>query len=263
MPSLSPVTIGTAWTLVQAGPFTGRVSNIGANRVFLRVATSMPTGAGGSTLDAMTYIQLAAGESLYAYAHHLPAIVQLDPEIIQVSSPPLSLLTDRGGDYTRIRVDPDQTSFWQGHQYRTFRELNIATGQTAVLRVNVPVNAVLYDVSLVLDAGSIRLRTLSGGTEGGTFGTPVPVLRKNTMTDCPNIPAQVSVSTGGTHTGGTDIDVIRLVVAGATAQQTSVGSKPFDQRGVGPGVYYWRLENIGNSAATGVFSGWWEERPPI
>ena len=25
------------------------------------------------------------------------------------------------------------------------------------------------------------------------------------------------------------------------------------------GTYYWRLENISNATATGVFSGWWAE----
>ena len=27
----------------------------------------------------------------------------------------------------------------------------------------------------------------------------------------------------------------------------------------GVGTYYWRLENISNNTATGVFSGWWAE----
>jgi hypothetical protein len=175
---------------------------------------------------------------------------------------PSVLYTDGGfGPYSRLRVDVDQTSFWQGLQYRSFREINIPSGTTEVIKVVVPVNTVLFDVSLTLDASSVRLRTLSGGTAGGTFGTILPVLRKSTMTDTPVILAQNSLSSGGTHSGGSDIDVIRLVVAGATAQQSSVGSKPYDQRGVGPGTYYWRLENIGNAAATGVFSCWWEERP--
>ncbi|MNG29439.1 hypothetical protein D3C84_1148650 [compost metagenome] len=59
--------------------------------------------------------------------------------------------------------------------------------------------------------------------------------------------------------GGTVIDIVRIVAANATAQQTSVGSKAFDQRGVGAGTYYWRLENISNATATGTFSGFWAE----
>lgn len=181
--------------------------------------------------------------------------IAVDAELEEIAR-----LYAEGGPYARLRVDPDQTSFWEGLQYRTFREISIASGTTAVFKVVVPVDTVLYDVSLTLDAGAIRLRTVSGGTEGGTFSTPLPILRKNTMTDAPNIPAQNAITTGGTHTDGTDIDVIRLVVAGATAQQSSIGSKAYDQRGVGPGTYYWKLENISNSTATGVFSAFWEER---
>ena len=261
MPSLAPITVTTAWIAVQAGPFTGRISNLSGVQLYVRVATALPTGLEGSVpLTSGMSVQLAAGETLYARAYSSAGTIQVDPELIMVASPPLVLMTDQGGDYARLRVDLDQTSFWQGRQYRTFRELNIPTGATSVFKVVVPVNTVLFDVSLTLDAGAIRMRTVLGGTEAGTFGTPLPIIRENAMTDAPNIPAQNVVTTGGTHTGGTEIDVIRLVAAGATAQQTSVGSKAYDQRGIGPGSYYWKFENISNAAATGAFTSFWEER---
>lgn len=261
MPSLAPVAITSAWVAVQSGPFTGRISNLSGAQLHVRVATSLPTGLDGAVpLSVGMSVQLAAGETLYARAYDRAGAIQVDPELITVASPPLNLMTSKGGPYARLRVDPDQTSFWEGLQYRTFREISIASGMTAVFKVVVPVNTVLYDVSLTLDAGAIRLRTVAGGTEGGTFSTPLPILRKNNMSDSPNIPAQNVITTGGTHSDGTDIDVIRLVVAGATAQQSSIGSKAYDQRGVGPGTYYWKLENISNSTATGVFSAFWEER---
>lgn len=261
MPSLSPITVTPAWVAVQSGPFTGRISNLSGAQLYVRVATELPTDlAGAVPLTVGMSVQLAAGETLYARAYDRSGAIQVDPELITVASPPLNLMTSKGGQYARLRVDPDQTSFWEGLQYRTFREISIPQGTTAVFKVVTPVNTVLYDVSLTLDAGSVRLRTMTGGTEGGTFNTPLPILRKNTMTDAPVIPAQNIITTGGTHTGGTDIDIIRLVAANATAQQSSVGSKAYDQRGVGPGTYYWRLENIGNGAATGIFSSFWEER---
>lgn len=67
----------------------------------------------------------------------------------------------------------------------------------------------------------------------------------------------------GTYTiaGFGPSDVIRLVVANASGQASSVGSAHDDSRGVGPGTYYWVLENFGNGAATGVFSSFFEERP--
>ena len=261
MPSLAPVAVTPAWVAVQSGPFTGRISNLSGAQLYVRVATSLPTSLSGAVpLTAGMSVQLAAGETLYARAYDRPGAIQVDPELITVASPPLNLMTSKGGQYARLRVDPDQTSFWEGLQYRTFREISIPQGTTSVFKVVVPVDTVLYDVSLTLDAGAIRLRTVAGGTEGGTFSTALPILRKNTMTDAPVILAQNIITTGGTHSGGADIDVIRLVAANATAQQSSVGSKAYDQRGVGPGTYYWKLENISNSAATGVFTAFWEER---
>lgn len=219
MPSLAPVAINSAWVAVQSGPFTGRISNLSGAQLYVRVATELPASLSGAVpLTVGTSVQLAAGETLYARAYDRPGAIQVDPELITVASPPLNLMTSQGGQYARLRVDPDQTSFWEGLQYRTFREISIPQGTTAVFKVAVPVDTVLYDVSLTLDAGAIRLRTVAGGTEGGTFSTSLPILRKNTMTDAPNIPAHNAITTGGTQSGGTDIDVIRLVVAGSTAQ---------------------------------------------
>lgn len=263
MPSATPVIAGVQWTLVQQGPFSGRLTNLRGGVVFARVATSTPADdAGAVQVVASIDVFLAPGENLYARSYSNPVPVQVDPELVMVAHPPLVLMTNRGGDYARLRVDPDQTSFWEGKQYRTFYELNVPAGQSRVFKAVVGVNTVLFDVSLVLDSGSVRLRTVAGGTEGGSFSEALPIIRKNTMTDCPVVSSSNVLTTGGTLnlSGAIDIDRIRLVAANATAQQSSVGSKNFDQRGVAPGTYYWNLENFGSGAATGVFSGFWEER---
>lgn len=164
--------------------------------------------------------------------------------------------------YRRIKVDPGQTSFHDGREFRTFYEFNIPTGQSVYIQANVAVDSILYDVSCVVDSGAIRLTTQAGATGTGTYNVVQPIFPKNTMSirSQPIYPAANTLFRGGTgFTGGTTIDTIRIVAANATAQQTSVGSKAFDQRGVGVGTYYWRLENISNSAATGTFSGWWAE----
>lgn len=176
---------------------------------------------------------------------------------------PVDLYTSQTELYRRIKVDPGQTSFHEGREARTFYEFSIPAGTSIYLRVNVNVNTVLYDVSTVLDAGSVRLTTYAGATGTGVYGTPLPVITKNTMSIRKTpfyVPAnQVLTGVGVGITGGIPIDVVRIVAANATAQQTSVGSKEFDQRGVGVGTYYWRLENFGSGTATGVFSSWWAE----
>ena len=182
---------------------------------------------------------------------------------------PLDLLTSDDPTRRRFRVDVAQTGFFEGREFRTFKELNIAAGATLVMRVTVPVNTILQNVSMTLDAGSVKLRTVSGGTPAGTFSESLPIIPKNTMTGgkfpAPTLPlyaAQNSVASGGTSiTGGVDIDVIRIVVANASGQASSVGNAQDDYRGVGPGIYYWVFNNFGSGAATGVFSSFWEERP--
>lgn len=182
---------------------------------------------------------------------------------------PSDLMTSEREKYRAVRVDDGQTGFYEGRQFRTFREINIPAGNTLVFRVTTPVNTILQHVGLTLDGGSIRLRTLAGGTPTGTFSDPLPIIRKNTMTGgqfpAPPLPlyaAQNVIESGGTGiTGGIDIDVLRLVAAGATAQQSSIGNFSDDERGVAPGTYYWVLQNFSNGAATGVFTSFWEEQP--
>ena len=182
---------------------------------------------------------------------------------------PSDLLTSNRYKYRRIRVDLAQTGFFEGREFRTFKELNIPQGQTVVMRINVPVNTILQSVALTLDAGSVKLRTVAGGTPVGAFTENMPVIAKNTMTGgefpAPPLPLylpQDTVNYGATGlTGGVDIDVIRMVVANASGQAQTVGAAVDDSRGVGPGTYYWVFTNFGNGTATGVFSSFWEERP--
>ncbi len=179
------------------------------------------------------------------------------------------MVTSELEKYRRYRVDVGQTGFFEGREFRTFKEINIASGSTLVMRITVPVNTILQHVGLVLDAGSIKLRTVAGGTPTGSFSEALPIIRKNNMSGgaypAPPLPlyvAQNAVDSGGTAiTGGTDIDVLRLVVANSSGQASTVGGNQDDARGVAPGTYYWVFNNFGNSTATGVFSSFWEERP--
>ena len=106
---------------------------------------------------------------------------------------------------SRVRVDVAQTSFFEGREFRSFIELSIAQGATQVVKVVSPVDFVLFQQSLTVDAGGIRFAAVTGGTEGGSFSTSLPVIGKNRMTDrpLPYYDAQLTMATGGTHSGGT------------------------------------------------------------
>ena len=69
------------------------------------------------------------------------------------------------------------------------------------------------------------------------------------------------ITAGGTITGGTLTDVLRVVAANSTAQQMTAGSSSDAQRGYPAGTYYYKLENIGTGTVTGTYHSLWEERP--
>lgn len=173
------------------------------------------------------------------------------------------LYTSSTEGFRRLRVDAGQTGFFEGREFRTFYELNIATGSSAYIRFISPVDFIIFEQSLTLDAGGIRFTALTSATPSGTYSVNLPVIGKNRMASrkTPYYTPQATLATGGTATGGTVVELFRVVAANATAQQQTVLGAASTERGLPAGTYYLRLENIGNSAATGVYSLIWEERP--
>ena len=176
---------------------------------------------------------------------------------------PADLLTSDRERFRRMRVDVGQTGFFEGREFRTFREFSIASGASLFIKFTSPVDFVLFEQSLTVDAGAVRFTALTGATEATPFNTALPVIGKNRMAARPEpfYVAQVAVSADGAVTGGTAVEVFRVLSSNATAQQSTVGGANQSERGLPAGTYYLRIENIGNGAATGVYSLFWEERP--
>lgn len=173
------------------------------------------------------------------------------------------LYTSGTEGFRRLRVDTGQTGFFEGREFRTFYELNIATGTSVYIRFTSPIDFIIFEQSLTLDSGSVRFTALTGSTPGGTYSNVLPVVGKNRMVTrkAPFYLSQITISSGGTATGGTIVELFRVTAANATAQQQTVLGAASTERGLPAGTYYLRLENIGNSAATGVYTLIWEERP--
>lgn len=167
------------------------------------------------------------------------------------------------GTNPRIRVDVGEPSFFDGRQFRTFKRFDIALSAVYVIKAVVPVNVILYGLDLNLVSGEIRLETMAGGTEGGTFSETLPIFPRNTMTERPTpiYTPTVVLTAAGTHTGGTTLDELWVKTADNSNFRSSVGQAPGDERGVGPGTYYFRLNGI--AASTGIFKARWEERLAI
>lgn len=185
----------------------------------------------------------------------------------------LHYTSDELSGFERIKVDVAQTSFFEGREFRTFKELNIAVGSTLVIKVNSPVNTVVFGFGFDLDAGWMRCALKTGGTEGGTFNGPLPILAVNSMSAGsdhrddfgPNqdqvYSPVITMSSGGTHTGGVEHNVIRAKVGGNSQSASSTGVAPTDETGMPAATYYICITNLGNEAVTGVFRARWEERP--
>lgn len=171
------------------------------------------------------------------------------------------LFTNNSGEARRLRVDVAQTGFFLGTEFRSFYEFNIPANSNVALKFSCPVNFILFSQSLTVDAGSIKYTAELGGTETSPF-IALPIIGKNRMSTRPQpyYEAQATFGQGGLVSGGTIVDVARVVTSSATSQQVTVGGQQSDERGLPAGDYYIRLSNFSNGAATGVYSLFWEER---
>lgn len=175
--------------------------------------------------------------------------------------PPAKLMTDGDGNYSRLRVDVGQTGFFAGKEARTFYEFSIATGATQVIKVVAPVNTVLQTFGVELNIAEIRLELAIGGTEGGTFETALPIFKTNSMSTQSGYTPQVAMAVGGTHTGGTIVDLLTAFSGDKLKKSLASTASEVLPQGFPAGTYYIRIINTDGATATGIFRARWEERP--
>lgn len=178
------------------------------------------------------------------------------------------MTSDKLSDFSRVKTDAAQTSFFEGREFRTFKELNIAPSGSYVIRATVLDNIILTSLGVALDSGSLRLGTYVGGTPGGTFSEVLPRFNRNNMSVGPNRRVLLSPTTvlegGGTHADGTELDVLRIKVNANTNFAATVGGGTNDERGIATGVYYFRFLNLSaTDSVTGVWRAIWEERVAV
>jgi hypothetical protein len=137
--------------------------------------------------------------------------------------------------------------------------MNVGVGATAVLRFTAPVEFILHEQSFNLVQGYCRFSASAGGSAGGSW-TPIPVIGKNRMLSRPQpyYEAQCSIDTGGTHTGGTEVEVVRLRTSGNSNFASTVGGGVGSERGLPAGTYYLRFQNLESDTAIGVYTLMWE-----
>jgi hypothetical protein len=176
--------------------------------------------------------------------------------------PPNRLLSENGNSpYDRLKVTVGRSCFFAGRQRSTFYQYSIPTGETRVIKVVAGVDTLVQSFGATLNVAALRVELVSGGTEGGTFGTALPVLQTNTMTTVGEYTSQVTLAVGGTHSGGTIIDVLDLNAGTPARQAVAASATESEPIGFAPGTYYIRLVNTDGATATGIFKARWEERP--
>lgn len=176
--------------------------------------------------------------------------------------------SDRLGNFDRVKVDPAQTSFFEGREFLFAHEFSIGAGLTKVIKIVTLRPVIVQSFDLSIDDGTLRFTRKTGGTEGGSFSESITPQAVNSMVGPSDrrlyagVPfaSNTVVTAGGTLTGGTAFDVMRLRTSNATAQAVTVGKTDTDQVGVPAGTRYYVLENLGAGTVNGVLRVKWEER---
>ena len=175
--------------------------------------------------------------------------------------PPKLLMTDNDGAYARLRVDVGQTGFFAGREFRTFYEFSIASGATRIIKVTAPIDTIVQSFGAELDLAELRIELRYGGTEGGAFATSLPTFKTNSMSTASSYAGQVVMVTGGTHTGGTVVDLLTLYSGANQNKAVASSASENSPQGFPAGTYYIYLINTDGATATGIFRARWEERP--
>lgn len=164
---------------------------------------------------------------------------------------PTDLLVPSLGGERSLQTNSIDPFFERGRKLRTFAEIDLDDEAVQVFKVVIAKDTVLTGLDLIVTAGQLTLATQTGGTEGGTFDTTLPIVAVNTMSGVPAVPVaeRPVVTTGGTLAEGTTIDLFVVKAAvNANFAQSVRGSS--DERGVPAGTYYFVVTASG--ASTGV-----------
>lgn len=165
----------------------------------------------------------------------------------------------------RADVDSELASFYAGTQFRTFKEITLASGASLVVKMVRPVDLVLRKFAMRVNEGEMRCEIYRGATPGSMWSGTLPIIPKceAAVRPLPLYQSQCTLTSGGTFTGGELYDLMHVKTAGASGQSSTVGDEMSDTLGIpkdSVGIY--KFTNPGNASATCIFAMWWEEVVP-
>jgi len=165
------------------------------------------------------------------------------------------------GDGTHAVVSSGiaESAFYRGREFRTFYEFSIPTGQSLAIRTVIGANTIFQEFFLEIDSAKLKFEWFSGGTASGTWNNTFPVFRTNTTSNVDtSYSSQLVLTTGGTFTGGTKIDVFAL----DSGNKKSAGAAGAEghQVGLPPSTNFIKLTNTDGATCVGIFKAIWDER---
>lgn len=175
-------------------------------------------------------------------------------------SPMPNIATSRDKTFARIPVDPAQTSFFEGREFRIVRKISTPV----IYRFTSAVDFILSYQAFSIADGEYEFYAWreDNVTESGAWSNSVPILMKNISQEqlSPPYTSQVAINYGGTIAViDSDLyaDFAWLKTSSATAQKVSVSAQSIQGRYLSSGSYY--LQFIGTGS--GAYYLEWEERP--
>lgn len=158
--------------------------------------------------------------------------------------------------YARAKVDQGSTDFFLGREFRTYYELiQAASWTTFWLRVTATDDFNLLSQTVTLDSGAARVSVWLDATASGVW-TDIPAFGRNRMSDTPIETPFLTMSVGGSFTGGTEVDLLRVRTTSSIGNQTATNvSGDTDVRGLPAGVYAIKIEPITGVVNTDALNG--------
>ena len=159
----------------------------------------------------------------------------------------------------RMFVDAGGFNPAANRDYFMFHEYSIPSSGTEVVKVVIAGNTVMRAFTIKVMSGKARIEIVAGSTEGGTYSQSIPIIPVNGMTTAAARASTTVMTSGGTATNGTVMDLF-LVNTGDNVQQSSgVTSGEDFAIGFPAGTYYIRVTNTDNSTASGLIKALWTE----
>ena len=147
----------------------------------------------------------------------------------------------------------DTLLFEQGRSYRTFLALEMSEASVRTIRVVIPKNLTADYLELTCYGGNLTMETISGGTAEGTYDVTLPMIPRNAMTTATAVPAGELpvITTGGTVTGGTIVDIVNVKAPNEPIQVVPFNTGDSSRRAFPPSTIFLKITSAGSAA--GIF----------